>query len=228
VDNVVRVAFPHFSRIQDDRKAVERTLSQYFVLLLLIAGLWLAVMVVAGPLLVKWIYTEKWSPAIPALIMYSAGVWADMIAWMMVVTLNGLGMVNFTTRFILGRNLAIIMVSVPLVFLIGFNGVPIAYLLMGVLALPFIFLGLERGALRRILRPAAWIVLPTMISIVLGGLTIKLPLPLIPHALLSAAVTCALFALSAWIFSPAQLRHRLLDNLSGRLFRMGFKTKLVR
>ncbi len=225
VDNVVRVAFPHFSRLQDDRKAVERTLSQYLMLLLLIAGLWIAVLMIAGPMLLKWIYTEKWSPAIPGLMIYAAGIGVDMIVWIMVVTLNGLGMVNFTTRYILGRNLAIVIVSVPLVLLIGFNGIPIGYVLMGTLALPFVFLGLERGALRRILQPAAWIILPTVISIILGSLTLKLSLPLALHALLSAGATCALFAGAAWVFSPARFKQLLSNKLFGQLFRMGLKTK---
>lgn len=225
VDNVVRVAFPHFSRIQDDREAVERTLSQYLMLLLLVAGLWVAVLMIAGPMLLRWIYTEKWSPAIPALMIYAAGIAVDMIVWVMVVTLNGLGMVSFTTRYILGRNLAIVAVSIPLVLLIGFNGVPIGYLLMGTLSLPFVFLGFERGALRRILQPTAWIILPTLTSIILGSLTLKLPLPLVLHALLSACITGVLFVVAAWIFSPARFKQELIDQSSGWLFKMGLRTK---
>lgn len=224
-DNVVRVAFPHFSRIQDDRKAVERALSQYLIFLLLITGLWVAVIMVAGPSLVRWIYTEKWAAAIPAMMIYAAGLGADMIVWIMVATLNSLGLVNFTTRYILGRNLAIVAVSIPLVLLIGFNGVPIAYVSMGVLSLPFVFMGLGRGAMRRILQPAAWIILPVVVSILLGSLTLKLSLPLIPLALFSASVTCALFVVASWITAPIWLRHSILDKLSHHLSRLGFKTK---
>lgn len=224
-DNVVRVAFPHFSRIQDDRKAVERALSQYLIFLLLIAGLWVAVIVVAGPSLVRWVYTEKWAAAIPALMIYAAGLGADMIVWIMIATLNSLGLVSFTTRFILGRNLAIVAASIPLVYLLGFNGVPVAFVVIGTLSLPFIFLGLESGAMRRILRPAAWIILPVIASIILGGLTLKLPLSLIPLGLISASVTSLVFVVAGWLTSPIWLRRSLLANLHNQLSKLGLKTK---
>lgn len=225
VDNVMRVAFPHFSRIQDDRKEVERTLSQYLTYLLLVAGLWTAVMLVAGPLLVRWIYTEKWSPAVPALMLYSIVLGSDMIIWVVSVTLNSLGKVHFVTRYTLGRNVAIIGLSTLLVFLIGFNGVPLGYLIVGVLSTPFVFIGLGRATARQVLIPLMWIIVPVISSGLTGSLCLKLSLPLIPRAILTTAVLCIVYGLTCWVIAPVWLKSSLADGLSNGLSKFGVGTK---
>jgi O-antigen/teichoic acid export membrane protein len=225
VDNVMRVAFPHFSRIQNDREEVERTLSHYLTYLLLAAGLWTTVMLVAGPLLVRWIYTEKWSPAVPALMLYSVVIGSDMIIWVVSVALNSLGKVHFATRYTLVRNVAIIGLSILLVFQMGFNGAPLGYLIVGVLSTPFIFIGLGRGALRRVLGPMMWIIVPVIASGIIGGLLLKVSLPLIPHALLITAAICLVYVLTCWFIAPVWLKSSLADGLSNALSKTGVGTK---
>ena len=226
VDNVMRVAFPHFSRIQHDRQEVERTLSHYLTYLLLAAGLWTSVMLVAGPLLVRWIYTEKWSPAVPALMLYSAALGSDMIIWVVCVTLNSLGRVHFATRYTLIRNIAIIGLSTLLVFLMGFNGAPLGYLIVGVLSTPFVFIGLGRYAGRRVLRTMMWIIIPVIVSGVTGGLFLKLSLPLIPRALLTTFAMCVVYVLASGVVAPVWLKSSLADALSDSLSKFGMGTKL--
>jgi PST family polysaccharide transporter len=231
VDNVMRVAFPHFSRIQNDREEVERTLSRYLTYLLLAAGLWLSVMVVAGPLLVKLIYTEKWSPAIPALMLYSIVLGSDMIIWMVSVTLNSLGKVRFATRYTLLRNLAVIGLSVVLVFFMGFNGAPVGYLIVGLISTPFVFAGLGRRAARRVLGPMIWIAIPVAVSIIVGSLFLKLPLSLILRAFSTAAVICLVFATTTAIIAPGWLKSLFAVGLADAVSRVGLggwlaKTKL--
>src|SRR5207248_493176 len=100
VDNVMRVSFPHFSRIQHDRSEVERTLVKYLTYLLFASGLWFSLLLVAGPSLIRLIYTPKWAPAVPALILFSAGVCFEVVGWVAGLSLNGLGAVSFTTRIV--------------------------------------------------------------------------------------------------------------------------------
>jgi O-antigen/teichoic acid export membrane protein len=225
VDNVMRVAFPHFSRIQHDRPEVERTLSHYLTYLLLAAGLWTSVMLVAGPLLVRWIYTEKWSPAIPALMLYVVVLGSDMIIWVVAMTLNSLGKVHFTTRYILVRNIAIIGLSTLLVFLMGFNGVPVGYLIVNVLSTPFVFIGLGQRAARRTLIPMMWIIIPVIVSGFIGIVFLKLSLPLIARALLTTAVICVAYVLTCWVVAPVWLKISLAEGLSNSLSKIGVGTK---
>lgn len=71
LENVVRVSLPHFARLQHDVAEVERLLLRYALASLLACGLWFAVIAMAGHDLVPLVYTERWLPAIPALILYA-------------------------------------------------------------------------------------------------------------------------------------------------------------
>ena len=88
VDNVMRVTFSHLSRVQDDRGEVERLMVRYLTYLLLPAGLWFAVLLVSAPALVEWIYTGKWTPAVPALILFALATSLDVIVWVVSVSLR--------------------------------------------------------------------------------------------------------------------------------------------
>ena len=225
VDNVMRVAFPHFSRIQDDKKAVESVLTKYLTMLLMVAGFWFSVILIAGPYMVRWIYTEKWANAIPALIVCSAIVATDSIAWATGMTLNALGNVRFVTRYLFVRHLFIILTGILLVFLIGFNGVPIASLVIGVLMTPPLFIGFDKGAFKRILIPMAWIILPVIASIIVGGLSLKLPLSLVPYALTSAIVTSVVYVLVTLIICPMWVKNLMRSEAAKYFSSFGLKAK---
>lgn len=214
VDNVMRVAFPHFSRIQNDRAEVERILTRYLAGLLLVAGLWFAVILVAGPSLVEWLYTKKWLPAVPALALCAAAMGFDIISWVLGVTLNGLGQVHFTTRIILSRTIGSVALSIPLVIWIGFLGVPVAYLMSSAVTIPWMFLGLGRGAFSRILRQIAWVTVPIAASLIIGLLSLKLPLSLQFHAVLTSIVVLLVFSGGVYAAGPTWLKKMIVVRLS--------------
>jgi PST family polysaccharide transporter len=209
VDNVMRVAFPHFSRIQDDREEVERLLVRYLTYLLLPAGAWFAVLLVAGHSLVIAIYSEKWSPAVFALILFALALFVDVIQWVFAVTLNSLGLVKSSTRILLVRNALSIAISIPLVLAVGFNGVPVAYLAAGVIIGPWFLVALGRELGQRVMRALLWIFVP-LIAGVLAGIPILLPsLPTSVRAVSASFLVLTAYGAAAWLKKPQWLEETI-------------------
>ena len=202
VDNVMRVAFPHFSRIQDDRAEVERTLTRYLTYLLIPSGVWLAELLTAGPSLVVWIYSDKWIAGIPALMLYGAALCFEVINAAVAVTLNSLGLVRITTRAILLRSLTLMGFSIFFMFLIGYNGIPLAYLVAYALTVPFLYAGLGDGALRRIVTPIIWILIPIVVSTVVGLAVVQIPLLAGPRSLITTIAVCLVYLSITLIAGP--------------------------
>ena len=208
VDNAMRIAFPHFSRIQDDRAEVERTVVRYLTYLLLPAGLWFSVLVTAGPILVRLIYTEKWVPAVPALALFALAMGFDVIGWVGAVVSNSLGLVKFVTRIVLAISVVKIVLSVPLVFMFGYTGVAVGYLIAASL-MPYLLNGLGPGAARRLLRVQAWITLPILAGLLAGSLALLLPLPSIARAVLTVLSVLLSYATASWLSGPPWLREAI-------------------
>lgn len=163
-ETVTRVAFPHFSRIQDDPEEVERTITRYLSILLLIAGLWFVGIFGTTPAIVALIYKPKWVPAVPALILFAASLGLDMVSMLVCVTLNSIGRMAATTKMVAVRSALNIVMAILLVYLLGrergYNGVAIAYLLSSCLTVPWLIRAFGPGALRRLCETLAWILVP--------------------------------------------------------------------
>lgn len=206
VQNVVRVSLPHFSRLQDEPEEVERILSQYVVYFLAISGVWVSVLTVAGYDLVELIYTEKWLPAVPALIVYSVLLNLNAVSWITKTALSGQGRVRFVMRVTIWTTVLAVALGIALVLQIGFIGVPIAEVTSMVLTTPWLVRGLGKGALRRIFGPALWVAAPVGAAI-LGGLSVLLlPMPLLARAVVGPAATLALYGGTLWLVAPSWLK----------------------
>ncbi len=206
VDSVTRVAFSHFARIQHDRPEVERVVTRYLTYLLLITGLWFAVLLTSGPSLVGWIYSKQWEPAVPALILFAGGVSFDAMSVLLSVTLSSIGLVNLSTRAELVRSLSNVAFSFPLVLLMGFTGVVIAYLAALIVGVAIKFRGFGEGSFKRLLTPiAAIIVAPMLVSIIVGELAAIVPLLIGLRAILVTCVVCAVYLSMIWLTGPKWL-----------------------
>lgn len=73
LEQLARVALPHFSRLQHDGHEVAETLSRYASGFVLLSGFWLLVVAVAGRDLVHFTYTDQWLPALPAPMAAAVG-----------------------------------------------------------------------------------------------------------------------------------------------------------
>jgi len=205
VDNVMRVAFPHFSRIQDDRDEVERILVRYLTYLLVPAALWSAAVLIAGPSLVAAIYGTKWSDASLALILFSFALMPDVIQWVLGVTLNSTGSVRSVTRIVFFRSALQIVLSVPLVLVIGYNGVPVAYLVSAVVVIPWLVRLLRPGVGRHLVAQLRWIAIPFAAAIAAGAALLFVPLPTGARAALVTTVVLLVFIAVAWGAKPRWL-----------------------
>ena len=221
VDSVMRVAFAHFARIQNDPDAIERILIRYLTGMLLVSGLWFEILLVAGLPLVQWIYTAKWVAAVPALILSGAALLLDVVSMVTCVTLNAVGKVNKTTQIVLTRALIHVAFSVPLVLLIGFNGVPIAYLFNLGLTLPLMLRSLGAGMSRRVFAALVWLLIPICAAALLGsaliqGLSHLTRLPLAGQAITAIGIVSAIYLMSALFAAPMWLKQRIMQPLQAR------------
>lgn len=206
VDNVMRVAYPHFARIQNDREEVLRILIRYIMYLLLPFGLWFALIVVAAPSAVTWIYTNKWSPAVPALMLYSAGMFLDLLQWTFAVTLNAIGLVSVATKAVFVRGVLNFVVGVPLLFVIGFNAVPIGYILAAAVSFPIMVRALGHGIWRRMVRELSWALVPPVCAIALGRISLLIPANTIVISFTSASIVFMTYAIAFWLIAPKEVR----------------------
>lgn len=127
MDNVTRVTFPSFARLQDNpaelRRAIERTL--FFITLVtfpVVAGL-----AIFAPQLILLIPRySKWQPALLALVLYCFNSALASISTPLTNTLNALGRVKTNTYLMLMWT-ALTWILVPyLAHRFGYNGVAVA------------------------------------------------------------------------------------------------------
>jgi O-antigen/teichoic acid export membrane protein len=216
VDNVMRVAFTHFSRIQDSPAEIERILVRYLTYLLLPAGLWCALLCTAGHDLVGWVYATRWLPGVDALCVYAVAVCFEVAAWVVGVSLNGMGIVGYTGRVIFARTLAYTLLSVPLVLTIGFLGVPLGYLGAFAITTPAMCRGLGRGAMGRLWAAIRWILAPLVAAMLVGALLARINLANVEAAISVSAVVIVVYALVAWFSAPAWLAAKIRRHLAAR------------
>lgn len=209
VDNVMRVSFPHFSRIQDNPAEVERIMIRYLTYLLLPAGLWFAILLTTAPVLVSLVFTSKWLPAVPALILSALAVSLDVIIWVVAVTLNAVGYVKKAAQRSLVRMIVQIVLGVTFVFLFGYNGVPAAYIITLAVTLPLMFNGMRPGTMQRVLKPIVWVIVPITVSAIMGiGIT-YLPMSPVLHAITTIVLVTFCYVGTALCVGPEWLKQSL-------------------
>lgn len=129
VENVMRVAFPHFSRLQENPAELGRQVSLYFRRLLMLCWAWTFLAVLLGTPMTILVYTEKWEPGVLALQLFAAGLVADVVNWVGGMTLNAIGGVRETAKWTTVKSVMSIGGAVVLVKLFGLAGIPLASLL---------------------------------------------------------------------------------------------------
>lgn len=131
MDHVIRVTFPAFSRMQDDKdnlkKAVERSI--FFIAFLVFPSV--VGLVILAPILIEIIPKyEKWQPALIPLFIIAAGTLLSSITTQLTNLLNSIGKIKITFKLmIMWTILTWLLVPVSAVKY-GVNGVAIAYFLV--------------------------------------------------------------------------------------------------
>ena len=127
MDNIIRITFPSFSRLQHEKellgKAVEKSL---FVLALLVFPS-LVGLVSLAPLFLQVIPKyQKWEPALVSLLFFAISAAFASISTPLTNALNAIGKIKTTLYFMVFWTIATWFLTPITIFMYGFNGVAIA------------------------------------------------------------------------------------------------------
>lgn len=131
MDNVIKVTFPSYSRLQDDKKALKLAIEKSLFLIGL-AIFPIAVGIISySPFLMQFIPKyQKWEPAILSIIFFSLGTVLSSISTPLTNFLNAIGKVKVTLYFMIFWTVAIWVLTLALIPKFGFNGVALASFLV--------------------------------------------------------------------------------------------------
>jgi hypothetical protein len=100
-------------------------------------------------------------------------------------------------------------ISGLLVLAIGYNGIPIGFVVGMACTAPLAFHGLRPGAMGRVLAGVAWLLPPFALATVLGRAVLLLPLPLFTGTALAGVACAGSYAVIAYLAGPMWLRSRM-------------------
>lgn len=197
VENVMRVAFPHFSRLQEDPQELARQINLYLRRLLALCYYWATMGILLAEPMTRIVYTEKWVPGVPSLQLFALALVLDVANWVGGMSLTAVGGVKETARWTLLKSVVAIGGSVLLVQVLGMVGVPIASAIASLVSGAGIFVDLRRKVPVSIL-PHLSLAAPFAVF-VLAELAVRRFLPGFPWSswILGVLVT-AVFAFAAW------------------------------
>lgn len=132
MDHVIKVTFPAFSRMQDNKEELKRTVTRsiFFITFLVFPSL--VGLLVLAPVLVKIIPRyEKWTPALLALSFIGINTIFAAVTTQLTNLLNAIGKIKYTFRLMIMWTL-LTWALVPLLALkFGVNGAAAGYALVG-------------------------------------------------------------------------------------------------
>ena len=127
MDNVIRVTFPSFSRLQNEKeilkKAIEKSIfAACFIIFPSLMGL-----VILSPYLVHLIPKYlKWEPALISLGFFSLNAGLSSVSTPLTNALNAIGKIKITLYLMIFWTIATWILTPFAIYLFGFNGVAIA------------------------------------------------------------------------------------------------------
>ena len=131
MDNVIKVTFPSFSRLQDDKGALRLAIEKSLFLISM-AIFPIAVGIISySAFLIQYIPKyQKWEPALLSILFFSLGTVLSSISTPLTNFLNAIGKVKVTLYFMVFWTVAIWALTLPLINIYGYNGVAIASFLV--------------------------------------------------------------------------------------------------
>jgi O-antigen/teichoic acid export membrane protein len=191
LDNVVKVIFPSFSRLQHDEGALKTVIERS---LFIIAALMFPVAVVFITLSPKFIEFipkyHKWEPALIALGLFSLDALFGSLSTPITNLLSAIGKVRKVLYFMTGLTI-FIWISTPfLIHEIGYNGMPLASALTAFVSMSIYFVArkyIKFSFLKPLLKPMAVTVVISVLILAFQGLISSLIL-LVAFCLFLAAV----------------------------------------
>lgn len=201
MDNVIRITFPSFSRLQDNKdvlkKAIEKSIyAACFLIFPSIVGL-----VVLSPYLINVIPKYiKWEPALLSLTFFSINAAFSSISTPLTNALNAIGKIKTTLYLMVFWTIATWTITPLSIFIFGFNGVAIASAAISCSVVAVVYLvkkHIKFDLLKTIVFPLLSSVLMGLAIYLLSPILIKGVISLIFMILLGAVIyfsTILLFA----------------------------------
>jgi PST family polysaccharide transporter len=223
MEAVMRVSFPHFSRLQSDLHKFKDTISDYLAGFLWMMFLWAGFLWTSGAPIIALIYSTKWLPAVHSLMVFAAAVPLDMIIWTMTLSYgaanrNWTGFRILTLRTILNLALAALLVR-PF----GFAGIAWAYLVSDAVSAGLLLLCFAPGFLSSVARRGWWLSPCLASAYVCGRLSTQIltgSQGAAPHQIIAGSVPYLLvYLLTSLMFAPARYRDRFLHWMRGKFLR---------
>lgn len=127
MDNVVRITFPSFSRLQDDQYVLRRALEKSLFIILIVVSPLLFGLVVLFPYIVHVFpkYT-RWEPAFLSLAFFAGNALLSAISTPLTNFLNAIGKIKTTLKLMFFWLVATWLTTILAIKLFSFNGVSIA------------------------------------------------------------------------------------------------------
>lgn len=209
MDNVIRITFPSFSRLQHNKdiliKAVEKALfASCFIIFPALTGL-----VIMSPYFVHFMPKyQKWEPAIFSLLFFSVNAAFSSISTPLTNALNAIGKIKISLYLMVFWTIATWVLTPILIAIYGFNGVSIASAVISLSVVAVIFITKRYVNFSILLTTAV----PVIASIVMG-IVVYLLSTILVKGLISLLLLCAFGALLYFAVSFIIAREQIISDI---------------
>jgi len=184
MDNIIRITFPSFSRLQHEKKhlakAVEKSL---FVLTVLIFPSVVGLIIFAPSFIQIIPKYGKWQPALLSLIFFGINAALASLSTPLTNALNAIGKIKITLYLMIFWTIATWVLTPLAIYYYGFNGVAITSAVIAISAIFVIFIT-EKYIHFNAFRP---VIIPLMASLAMG-IVLYLLLQYLPVSLLTIII----------------------------------------
>lgn len=165
MDNIIRITFPSFSRLQHDRTALSRAIEKSLFTLGLLIFPSLVGLVVLAPMFVLVVPKYmKWEPALVSLGFFAANAALSSFSTPLTNALNAIGKIKVTLYLMIFWTIATWAITPLLIWKYGFNGVSIASAIIAISSFGVVYLTKKYITFRAF--RSLWV--PVVASIIMG------------------------------------------------------------
>lgn len=127
MDNIIKITFPSFSRLQHDKEALKKAIEKTLFLICAFILPTVIVIIFFSPYFVNFIPKyKKWEPAILSLTFFSLSTILSSLSTPLTNILNAIGKVKITLNFMILWTTLTWTLAPFFIFLYGYNGVSLA------------------------------------------------------------------------------------------------------
>ncbi len=175
LDNVVRITFPSYSRLQDKKESIRIALEKsLFMIMAVVSPLLVGLNVLVAPALVHFIPKyARWEPALLSLAFFSGNAILSSISTPLTNFLNAIGKINITLRLMVFWTATTWIATIVGIGLFKFNGVSIASFIVSLSVVIVVHLA-KKYADFSIYKP----IVPPLLASVAMGIALYLITPL--------------------------------------------------